>query len=168
MKGKRTKGEGSIRERTHSGGRISYLLVYDVGYSTDPASGKRKRLQKAETFWPPRDTPKREARQQAQAKMRERLADIQNGMFAEPTKTTVVAYLRDWLDKCVKPPMKAVETHRVYKGFIDSHIAISPLGAVPLQKLRGSHIERYFAERTAAGLSAASVSVHGAMLSGAL
>src|SRR5688572_19465541 len=64
--------------------------------------------------------------------------------------------------------MRAPETYRVYKGFIENHVAKSTLANVPLQKLRGTHIERYYAERLAAGLSAESVIVHGAMLSGAL
>jgi integrase len=168
MKGKqRTKGTGSVRERER-GGRLSYLLVYDTGYTIDAATGTRKRQQKQETFWPERGVLKREARQQAEAKLRERLAEIDKGTFAEPSKMTVLTYLRDWLDKCIKPPMRAAETYRVYKGFIDTHIASSALATVPLQKLRGTHIERYYADRLAAGLSSPSVIVHHAMLSGAL
>ena len=63
---------GSIVER----GKSSYALVIDLGYQVDPKTGARRRKQKWVTFRPERGTPKRKARQQAEAKLTELLGQV--------------------------------------------------------------------------------------------
>lgn len=80
------------------------------------ASGKRK--QKWVTFEIAPGTPAREAQKQAEAKLAELLDQANKGTFIDASKTTLVEYLRD---------------------------AKAPVATVPLQKVRASDLEAFYA-----------------------
>jgi integrase len=144
--------------------RGSYQLTFDMGREPDPLTGRARRRQKCITFTPKAGTPKKEARQQAEAKLAELLNSFANGTFVEPTTTTFAEYLRDYTEKAVKPPMRTPATYRSYLWVVD-HVAKSPLGALPLSKLRPTHLERHYADLK---LTPSSVSVQHALIRRAL
>jgi integrase len=131
--------------------------VLDLGREIDPKTGKSKRKQKWITF--------RGTRKEAESKLNELLGAVEGNTFVEPTKVTLIEYLRVWLDKAVKPPMRRPETHRVYQSIIEKHIAKATIGSMLLRKLRASDLERYYAELKA---KPATVKVHHAILHRAL
>ena len=61
--------------------------------------------------------------------------------------------------------MRRPETYRLYKGVVETHVATSAIGMIPLQKLRGSDIERHYASLS---LQPSTVGVHHAILHRAL
>lgn len=146
---------GSIVKRS----KTSWSLVIDQGRD---ASGRRK--QKWVRFEVPRNVPAREAHKQAEAKLAELLHQVSIGTFVDASRTTLVEYLRDWHGKAVAP-LKRPETARVYLSMIERHIATAPIGTVPLQKLRASDLEAFYATLK---LSPASVTVCHAVLGRAL
>jgi integrase len=149
-----TMASGSLRQRYPG----SWSLILDLGYETDPATGKRRRKQK----W---ITHHCETRKEAQTKLREILHGLDSNTFVEPSKTTLIDWMRAWVEKSVKPPMRRPATYRLYKSIIETHMAKSRIALVPLQRLSGSDLERYLADLTGA---AGSVAVHHAILHRAL
>ncbi|MBA2258227.1 MAG: site-specific integrase [Acidobacteria bacterium] len=135
----------------------SFSIIIELGYEVDPATGKRTRRQRWVTF--------RGTRKEAEAKRIELLAAVNTGTFAEPSKITLIEWLRTWLKTSVAPPMRRPATHRVYASIIEKHIAPSRIALIPLQRLRGTDLERYLADVPGA---AASVAVHHAILCKAL
>lgn len=106
------------------------------------------------------------AHAEAEAKLADLIGQLDKGTFVEATRTTLVAYLRDWLEKSVKPT-KRPETYRVYRTFIETHIAAARLAQLPLQKVRKSDIENFYNVDLRA-LSPSSVTVCHAVLSKAM
>lgn len=143
---------GSLKQRSKG----SWSLILDLGRETD-AAGTSKRRQKWITF--------RGTRKQAETKLTELLGAADGGTFVEPSKVTLIDWLRTWLEKSVKPPMRRPGTYRVYGSMIETHVAASTLALVPLQKLRGSDIERFYADLT---LAPSSVTVLHAVIHRAL
>jgi len=133
----------------------SFSIIIELGYEVDPATGKRTRRQRWVTF--------RGTRKEAEAKRIELLAAVNTGTFAEPSKVTLIEWLRTWLKTSVAPPMRRPATHRVYASIIEKHIAPSRIALIPLQRLRGTDLERYLADVPGA---AASVAVHHAISAG--
>jgi integrase len=86
------------------------------------------------------------------------------GEFIEPTKLTLGAWLKEWLDGSLKPRCRPAAYIR-YRGIIDNCILKAPIAALPLQKLRPSHVEAYYASAT---VSAATLTLHHAILHRAL
>ena len=86
-------------------------------------------------------------------------------MYFDASKMTLVASLRDWVEKAVKPPMRRPETYRVYTSIIENHIAKSPIANLLIQKVRGTDLERYYATLTA---SPRTVTVHHTVIHRAL
>ncbi len=132
-------------------------MILDLGYVTDPATGKLQRKQKWITF--------RGTKKQAGERLTEWVRSANRGEFVEPSKMTLGVWLTDWLDKAVKPPLRRPATYARYKGIVENHILKSALASIPLQKLRGSDIERYYADSHAAP---ATLAVHHAVLHRAL
>lgn len=123
---------GSIIRR----GPKRFALVFDAGHALDPKTGQLKRRQKWVTF---RGTLK-----QAEAKLAGLVDAAGNGNFIEPSKLTLVAYLRDWHGKAVVP-YRRPETARIYQSMIETHVAPSAIAHVPLQKLRTTDLEAFYA-----------------------
>ena len=142
-----------MRGSTRKSGKNTWDLIFDLGYRTDPTTGLRKREQKSVRF--------KGSKQQAQTKLTELVRAANRGEYVEPSKTTLIDYLRTWLEKSVKPPMRRPETYRVYKSIIEGHVAKASLALLPVQKVHGSDLERYFADLT---VSPGSIAVHHAVL----
>jgi len=123
---------GSITQRS----RGSWSLILDLGYEPDPRTGKLRRKQKWHTF--------RGSRKKAEEKLTELLETVRTGQYVDPSKTTLGEWLTDWIDVSVKPTVRPASYVR-YKGVIDNHVMKAPIAAIPLQKLRTSHIESYYA-----------------------
>jgi len=132
-------------------GTNSWALVIDLGR----VAGKRK--QQWITF--------HGTKTEAGNKLAELVGAANHGEFVEPSKLTLIDYLRAWLEKSVKPPMRRPATYRSYCTAIEHHVAHAPLANIPLQKLRGSDIERYFANLK---LAPGTIQIHNAVLHRAL
>lgn len=143
---------GSIRQRSEG----SWTLVFDLGYVTDPKTGLRKRRQKCITF--------RGTKKQAQAQLTELLRSANRGEFVERSKLTVGEWLREWLEKAIKPPARSLGTYNAYKHVIE-HKLIPSLGGIRLQELKAADIKRYYTESK---LSPSTLAQHHAIIHGAL
>jgi integrase len=135
----------------------SWSLVLDLGYEQDPETGKSRRRQKWVSF--------RGTRKAAEGRLTELVRSANRGEFVEPSKLTLIEWLRDWLEKSVKPPLRRPATYAGYKGVVEHHIASSALALLPLQQLRASDLERYYADLKR---SPSTVGVHHALLHSAL
>lgn len=106
------------------GDRTRYRFVVDIG--RDPVTGKRRQL-----------TRTYDRKGEAQRELAKLLHEVNRGSYAAPTKTTVDAYLGEWLRSATRG--KEAATVRNYAD------ALRPvrarLGAVELQKLTTKHIE---------------------------
>lgn len=87
------------------------------------------------------------------------------GAFVEPSKLTLIEYLRAWLETSVAPPMRRRATYDTYKSLIDYHVAESSIAVMALQRLRSRDIERCYAGLK---LSPASIEVMHAIFSKSL
>ena len=143
---------GSIRQRAPG----SWTLVFDLGYATDPNTGLRRRRQKKATF--------RGTKQQAQTRLTELLRATHRGEFVERLKLTTAEWLREWLEKAIKPPAKRPSTYRVYRDVLEKRV-IPAIGAIPLQELKAADVKRYY---TASTLSGSTLAQHHAIIHGAL
>jgi len=126
-------------------------------YVTQP-DGTRKKKQKWTAF--------HGTKEQAGTALTALVGTIDKGEYFEPTKLTLIEYLRGWLEKSVKPPMRRPATYNCYRSLVETHVAKHAIAEVPLQKLRASDLERYFADLTR--LSAGSLAVHHAVLGRAM
>jgi hypothetical protein len=121
---------GSVIKRS----KTSWSLVFR------DANGKQKWVK----FTPPRGQSTREAQKAAEAELAKPLHQVNSGGYVDASKTTLVEYLRDWHQKSVAPHRRP-ETARIYPSMIDRHVAKAPIAAVPLQKLRASDLEAFYA-----------------------
>jgi integrase len=127
---------GSIRKRYEG----SWSLILDLGYQTDPTTGLRKRKQKWITF--------RGTKKAAQTHLTELLRAANRGEFVEKTNLTFAEWLREWLEKAVKPPARRINTYRTYKRIIEQKI-IPALGMMRLQELKPSDLKAYYTSQQA-------------------
>src|SRR3989442_304200 len=126
MSKRRGRGEGSVFQRKDG----AWCGVVTIGYD---ATGKRRRryiygATKAETL--------------------ERLTRLQHAKFTgelgEPTRFTVAAYLRHWLETAARPAIRE-STYTSYATLIRVHI-IPCIGGVALSKLAPVHLEHWLAD----------------------
>lgn len=144
---------GSLRRRYKG----SWSLILDLGYEPDPKDpSKLRRKQKWITF--------RGTKQKAEEKLNDLVRDANRGEFVEPSKQTLGPWLNEWVENIVKPKTRP-STYKRYKGIIDNHIAKAPIASMPLQKIRPSHLEGYYASLKA---SPSSVLIHHTILLRAL
>ena len=115
---------GHVRRR----GSRSWELKFDVGVDS---AGRRK------TRYPSFKGTKREA----EIELAKPIAAADAGTLAEPSKTTVGAYLLAWMDG---PHGLAGKTAERYRQLIEAQI-IPYLGAIVLQKLKPVHIAESYA-----------------------
>jgi integrase len=132
----------------------SWSLVFD-DYQTDPATGARTRKRKWVTF--------HGDKRAAEKKLNELLRDVGRGEWVEPTTLTLGAWLTDWIEKAIKPPLKAQATYEMYQRIIERHIT-PKLGTLRLQALKPIDLEAYYGTLT---LAPATIGVHHAILHGA-
>jgi integrase len=110
---------GHVRRR----GERSWELKFDVGVD---GAGRRKT----------RYASFRGTKRDAEIELAKLVAAADAGTLAEPSKTTVDAYLLAWMDG---PHGLAGKTAERYRQLIDAQI-IPHLGAIVLQKLKPAHI----------------------------
>jgi integrase len=122
---------GSIKKR-YAG---TWSLILDLGREPD-AKGIQKRRQKWVTF--------KGTKKQAETKLNELINAANGGAFVEPSKMTLIVWLREWLEASVKIQCRPA-TYVRYQGIIENHIAKATIADLPLQKLRASHLEAYYA-----------------------
>jgi integrase len=143
---------GTLKQRSPG----SWTLIIDLGYQVDPGAGTRKRKQKWITV--------RGTRQEAEKELTKLVGKQHDGQFVSPHKRTVGDWLDEWVEKAIKPPLRAPRTYEAYLGVIRDHLKPA-LGAIRLQQLRPLDVERFHAESK---VSPATGQKHHAILSCAL
>ena len=143
---------GSLKRRYKG----SWSIILDLGYQTDPDTGRRKRRQKWITV--------RGTKRDTERRLAELVNDTNKGTFVEPSKVTIGEWLDMWLEKAIRPPRRTLRAYETYKSAIARHLKPS-LGAIRLQDLRALDVERYHADL---GLAPATGEKHHAILNSAL
>ncbi len=139
----------SVRKRTTKRG-VRYVAVVDA--PRDPVTGRRKQIKR--TF--------RTARE-AEAWERQVRVEIDRGEYLQPTKVTVAEYLPRWLAAAahLRPSSRARYAQVIGR--------IAPaLGSIPLAKLSALHIQDWYADLLACGLSPSTVALYHGVLHRAL
>jgi hypothetical protein len=124
--------KGSIVRR----GERSWRIKYDVGRD---ATGRR-RVHTATVAG---------TKKEAQAELTRRLAALDAGTLVEPSKATLADYMRSWIETAATLSLSPKTAER-YRQLVDQQI-IPHLGALPLQKLRASHVANWHATLLRAG-----------------
>jgi integrase len=114
----------------------------------DPATGKIKQQ------W----VSIKGAKKDAEKRLSELLHQLDNGTFIVPSKTTLAEYLERWLKDYVWPNLSP-ETAEGYEHIIHRYI-IPYLGSMILTQLKPEHLQKYYAEKKAGGLSAQTIRHH--------
>ncbi len=130
----------------------------DRGWVTDPATGRRRRKQSWVTFHGTAD--------EADDRLAELVKAERRGEFIDPSKLTVGEWLAEWSTKCIAPT-KRRRTVKMYEVMIRTQL-VPALGAIPVQRLKPSDIQKYIADATTNGYAPATIRMHLAILSGAL
>lgn len=148
--------KGHIRPR----GPGAWELKYDAG--VDATTGKR--IVRYRTV--------RGAKRDAQRELREILTALETGVWVDPAKITVGAWLSQWLEEA--RATVAPRTLQRYREIVDLHL-IPALGILALAKLAPVHIQKHYSDALAGGrkdgkggLSAQTVVHHARVLSLAL
>jgi integrase len=134
---------GNITRR----GKSSWRLKYDVG------TGSERQIAYVTI---------RGTRKQAEAELAKRLNELAEGRYVAPTIETVESYARHWLEH-IAPAGRTASSVDRYRSLINAHI-IPGIGSIPLQKLDGKSIDKFYAHlrkdghRFGGGLS--SVTLH--------
>lgn len=127
-------GSGSIRRRPNGSWEARYVAGYD------PGTGKMIR---------------RSVYGKTQKEVREKLraitASLDAGTYQTPHRTTVAEWLTEWLEVFCASSIKPL-TLASYDSAIRNHL-IPHLGAIRLQELRGTHVQRMINDLTEKGLS---------------
>ena len=92
----------------------------------------------------------------AETELAKRLTELADGRYVPPTVETVETYARHWIEN-IAPATRAAITVERYTSLLRTHI-IPGLGAIELQRLDGSAIDRFYASRRERGL--ASLTLH--------
>jgi integrase len=148
MANRRGSGEGSIYQRQD--GR--WCAQVSLGYK--PGGKPHRKLIYGKT------------RAEVSEAMKRVLRDQQLGMTITSERQTLSMYLTDWLENTVKPKNKHL-TYRSYEWIVRTHL-IPGLGRTSLVKLTPQALQAFINERSAAGLSAATVKHINATLRAAL
>lgn len=133
------QGGGTIRQRK-DGGR--WEGRYTVG--RDPGTGKQ--IQRSVY-----GSTQKEVRQ----KLAQITAAIDKGTYQAPNKITVAAWMEEWLSTFCAGKVKPL-TLQSYRASIKNHI-VPAIGAMEVQAVKGTHIQRLYNSMTRAGLSGKTV-----------
>ena len=153
---KAANGAGTIRKKTVTRGGRTYTFWearYTAGY--DPGSGRQ--IQRSISGRTQRDVSEQ---------LKAITSSIDAGTYQEPSKITVLQWMEEWLNTYVENSVKPF-TFITYRQTIRNHIG-PHLGAIPLQGLRGNHIQRFYNDLTREGLCGKTVKNIGAVLHHAL
>jgi integrase len=148
MANRRGSGEGSIYRRKD--GR--WCAQVSLGYR--PGGKPHRKLLYGKT------------RNEVSEAMKRTLRDQQLGLTISSERQTLKQFLTDWLENSVKPKNKQL-THRSYEWIIRIHL-IPGLGKLQLVQLTPQKLQAFINERSATGLSAATVKHINAALRAAL
>ena len=132
------QGGGTIRQRPD--GR--WEARYTVG--RDPGSGKQ--IQRSVY-----GSTQKEVRQ----KLAQAVAALDKGVYQAPNKITVSQWMSEWLTTFCTGKVKPL-TLQSYAGIIKNHINPA-IGAVELQAVKGTHVQRLYNSMTKAGRSGKTV-----------
>lgn len=132
MANKSASGSGSIRKKTVVRNGKSYHF-WEARYTegVDPGTGKQK--QRSITG---------KTQKEVAAKLNAATAAIKAGTYRAPDKTTVGQWLDEWLEVFCVNTVKPL-TLSSYKKIVEKHLK-PELGAVQIQALRGTHIQRLY------------------------
>lgn len=148
-KAKAAQGAGTIRQRAN--GKWEARVVTGI----NPGTGKPiRRSIYADT--------QREVRRQMTAILRE----LDRGTYQTPNRITVSEWMQEWLTTFCAGKVKPL-TLQSYGGIIINHINPA-IGAIELQAVKGTHIQRLYNSMTKAGLSGKTVKNVSAVLHKAL
>jgi integrase len=128
---------GHLRKRAEG----TWTIVVDAG--RDPVTGKRRQL------WRTVKGNKRKA----QGELARLIASIETGTDLNPATLKVGDYFNQWLEAARS--RVAPRTHERYGQLLRLHA--SPLGSIPMTKLRPLHLERLYSNMLESGLSAQTV-----------
>jgi integrase len=123
---------GCIRKRYKG----TYSVVIDTH---DPATGKRKRK------W----VTVKGNRKDAETKRTELLRQLDTDTYVDTSKMTLGEWLTEWFD-VAKTALRPGTVDR-YQSILDRRLTTAAVGKMPLQKLRPSHLEAYYAAQTVSG-----------------
>lgn len=138
------QGAGTIRQRKDG----KWEARYTVG--RNPGTGKQ--IQKSIYG----DTQK-----EVLKKLQQVQTDLENGVYVEPSKMTVGAWVDTWLSEYLANVKQS--TQAGYGGNIRKHIKPN-LGYIPLQKLRAHHIQMLYNDLQHSGKSPKTVkNIHGTL-----
>ncbi len=141
--------KGYIRKR----GQNSWQITVDAGASP---GGKRKRI--FETV--------RGAKRDAQRRLHELVASLEKGYSPPVERLTVKEYLERWLKDYVQASLSP-KTSEGYEHICRRYL-FPCLGNIKLAGLKPEHLQHYYSERLASGLSAQTVRHHHMVLHKAL
>lgn len=141
---------GYIKKR----GKDSYTVVISLG--KDPETGKYRQQWEAV----------KGSKKQAETRLTELLAQLDTGTYMKPSKTTVAEFLDKWLADYAKPKLSPRGFER-YAGIIRQHFK-PDFGSLMLSQLRPEHLQKHYAARRGAGLSARTIKYHHAVIHKAL
>lgn len=132
------QGGGTIRQRANG----LWEARYTVG--RDPGSGKQ--IQRSVY-----GSTQKEVRQ----KLAQITASIDKGTYQAPNRITVSTWMDEWLTTFCENNVKPL-TLQSYRASIKNHI-VPAIGAMELQAVKGTHIQRIYNSMTRAGLSGKTV-----------
>jgi integrase len=127
--------KGHIRQR----GSRSFELKFDAG--RDPTTGKR--IIQYQSF--------KGTKREAQIKLASLIAAVDAGSFVEPSKITIVEFVRQRVDAWQASGAISAKTAQRYRELTENQIL--HIGAKPLQKLRPLDIEAWHAALRKSGLA---------------
>jgi len=118
--------KGHIRKRS----KDSWTIVVDLGLK---ANGKRNQKWKST----------KGTKKEAETLLARILTELEDGIYIEPSKTSVSEYLTKWL--CSIDATLSAKTYERYEEIINNHF-IPHIGHHKLNKLRPLHIETHYSE----------------------
>lgn len=131
-------GSGSIRQRPD--GRWEARITT----GTNPGTGK-----------PIRRSVYGDTQAAVRKQMTAILRELDRGTYQSPNKITVSEWMQEWLSTFCSGKVKLL-TYQSYEGIIKNHITPA-IGAIELQAVKGTHIQRLYNSMTKAGLSGKTV-----------
>lgn len=135
---------GTIRQRADGTWEARITL------GTNPATGK-----------PQRKSVYAKTQREVRQKMTEILSALDKGVYQPSNKITVSAWMEEWLDTYCINKLKPY-TVTSYKGIIANHIN-KHMGAMQLQMIKGSHVQRMYNKMIEGGASPKTVKNVGAV-----
>ena len=130
---RRGRGEGSISQRRDG----LWMAIVTVGYDQN---GRRKRRY----LYAP-------TKSEVQAKLTDTQTAARAGTLIDPSRETVGAYLRRWLETASRPKVRP-STFARYEDLVRVHI-MPALGGVPMSKLHPQQVQALYSEMEKAGQS---------------